>query len=435
MLVLRKDSAVTSDADRGGEVHTVVEICAGAGGQALGLERAGFKHVLAVELDENAAATLSLNRREWDVRIGDVADPAVWNPADFKGVSLLAGGVPCPPFSIAGRQLGASDERDLFAWAVEQVGVIQPRGLMLENVRGLSQPRFDAYRQQILDRLAELGYVAFWKLLHASDFGVPQLRPRFVLVALRPEDAPYFKWPEPVAEPQTVGKVLKRLMAEGGWPHAADWAKIADSIGPTIVGGSKKHGGADLGPTRAKAAWLKLGVDAKGVVEAPPSESHPHPDVQPPRLTIEMVTRVQGWEAKDRWEFSGRKTSQYRQIGNAFPPPVAAAVGSSIMAAFRREVLVDGVADAHVNAPVDPLFVLLKERVDGVRESEIYEALPGLSKDVLAQRLVRLGLDFDISEDLVGGEVTYRIGEFRGFVGQAEHVRHDYIADHRSKVS
>ncbi|MGH3296992.1 MAG: DNA cytosine methyltransferase, partial [Trebonia sp.] len=93
--------------------------------------------------------------------------------AAYAGVDLLAGGVPCPPFTIAGKQLGATDERDLFAWAIELCGLVRPRALMLENVRGLSLPRFAAYRQHVLDRLAELGYAADWRLLHASDYGVP----------------------------------------------------------------------------------------------------------------------------------------------------------------------------------------------------------------------------------------------------------------------
>jgi C-5 cytosine-specific DNA methylase len=119
----------------------VVEICAGAGGQALGLERAGFEHALAVELDAAACATLRANRPGWKVAEGDVADPALWRPQDYQGVALLAGGVPCPPFTVAGRQLGAADERDLFAWAVELCGTVRPRALLLENVRGLSTRR------------------------------------------------------------------------------------------------------------------------------------------------------------------------------------------------------------------------------------------------------------------------------------------------------
>ena len=130
---------------------------------------------------------------------GDVANREVWEPETYTGVDLLAGGVPCPPFTVAGRQLGATDERDLFAWAVELCGRLRPRALLLENVRGLSMSRFGAYRQHVLDRLRDLGYVPGWKLLNASDFGVPHLRPRSVLVALQPEDAPWFRWPAPSA--------------------------------------------------------------------------------------------------------------------------------------------------------------------------------------------------------------------------------------------
>ncbi|GLJ62682.1 hypothetical protein GCM10017576_28130 [Microbacterium barkeri] len=157
--------------------YSVVEVCAGAGGQSLGLHKAGFDHAIAIEIDETAAETLRTNGG-WRVEVGDVADPAVWRPEEFEGVSLFAGGVPCPPFSVAGKQLGSSDERDLFAWAIEQVAVLRPRAVMLENVRGLSGPRFSAYRQRVLDRLSDLGYVGGWRLLQASDFGVPQLRHR-----------------------------------------------------------------------------------------------------------------------------------------------------------------------------------------------------------------------------------------------------------------
>ena len=170
-----------------------VEICAGAGGQALGLEQAGFEHALAnVELDAAACATLRANRPGWKLAEGDVADPALWRPQDCPGVALLASEVPSPPFTVAGRRLGATDERDLYAWAVELCGIIRPRALLLENVGGLSTTRFSAYRQHVLDRLRDLEYVPGWRLLQASDFGVPQLRPRTVLVALRQADAPWF---------------------------------------------------------------------------------------------------------------------------------------------------------------------------------------------------------------------------------------------------
>lgn len=302
---------------------TVLEICAGAGGQSVGLEQAGFAHSLAVEIDVDAAATLRLNRPFWDVHHGDVREIVGSN---YSGVDLLAGGVPCPPFSIAGKQLGANDERDLFPEALRLVREAKPAAVMLENVKGLASARFSTYRQSILDALERLGYVAEWQLFYSSEFGVPQLRPRFILVAVKRRYHKRFDWPAAQASPPTVGEVLLPLMASGGWAGAVDWAKNAGGIAPTVVGGSKKHGGADLGPTRAKAAWLQLGVDGKGIANEVPGPDMPENHI--PRLTNEMVARIQGFPPD--WQFSGKKTSVYRQIGNAFPPPVAAAIGTSI---------------------------------------------------------------------------------------------------------
>ena len=357
----------------------VVEICAGAGGQALGLERAGFEHALAVELDAAACATLRANRPGWKVAEGDVAEAALWRPRDYRGVALLAGGVPCPPFTVAGRQLGATDERDLFAWAVELCDVIRPRALLLENVRGLSNSRFSAYRQHVLDRLTDLGYVSGWRLLQASDFGVPQLRPRTVLVALQRADAPWFRWPSPsLRPPATVGETLGDLMAARGWPGAAAWARRADRIAPTIVGGSKKHGGADLGPTRAKRAWAQLGVDGIGVADqAPGADADP---ALSPRLTCEMVTRLQGWQDDWGWRFSGRKTARYRQIGNAFPPPVAEAVGTAIRRALEHAGAPHAAAVADHTHVHDPVFRVLRSRADFLTARQI--ARPGGGRGV-----------------------------------------------------
>ncbi|BCN78119.1 DNA cytosine methyltransferase [Prescottella equi] len=425
----------------------VVEICAGAGGQSLGLERAGFEHALAVELDLHAAATLRHNLGHGDqvVRVGDVADPAVWTPGKFTGIDLLAGGVPCPPFSIAGKQLGAGDERDLFAWAIELCGRIKPRALLLENVRGLSSNRFSAYRQHVLDRLHEYGYVGEWKLLHASDYGVPQLRPRFVLVAMLPEYAEYFEWPSPSAtQAPTVGEVLADLMADGGWEsHEVErWVNTANDIAPTIVGGSKKHGGADLGPTRAKRAWAALGVDAKGVADGPPGPGWmPIGEAPGPRLTTEMVARIQGWHGSEfaHWEFLGRKTTVYRQIGNAFPPPVAKAVGESIMNALCKfgtpRQLIETTSAVH-----DPVYKLLRGSTRPLSVTQIVARLTkaGLTIDqpTVERHLAHLSHDFEISTvDRATGETSYSLGEFRAFTGQEGHQRHDLFIRHRAKIS
>ncbi len=303
-----------------------LEICSGAGGQALGLEMAGFHHEVLVEIEKAACATLKLNRPLWDVRQADVTG---FDGRGFRGIDLLAGGVPCPPFSKAGKQLGSDDERDLFPQALRLVGEIRPRAVMLENVRGFLDTVFDGYRSSITEQLESLGYVCFWKLLHASDYGVSQLRPRVILVAMEKRSAISFQWPTPnQLRPLTVGELLFDLMNEQTWVGAKEWRDNARTIAPTLVGGSKKHGGPDLGPTRARKAWSALGVDGIGIVDSAPSKDFEGM----PRLTTRMAARIQGFP--DSWKFEGKKTPVYRQIGNAFPPPVAQAVGLQIAAAL-----------------------------------------------------------------------------------------------------
>jgi DNA (cytosine-5)-methyltransferase 1 len=126
-----------------------------------------------------------------------------------------------------------------------------------------------------------------------------------------------------------VGESLFDLMASNGWRGAKSWRERAATIAPTLVGGSKKHGGPDLGPTRAKKAWAAIGVDGMGIANEVPEQGF----VGMPRLTVRMAARIQGFP--DSWLFSGKKTAAYRQIGNAFPPPVACAVGSQILAALN----------------------------------------------------------------------------------------------------
>ena len=330
-----------------------IEICAGAGGQALGLHEAGMQHVALVENDPYACETLETNNRIHELGWGeifsrDLEEFIQERASEFAGeIDLVAGGVPCPPFSDGGLKRGKEDERDLFPAALDLVEIVRPFAVMIENVDGLMDSKFDSYRAEIQGRLSAMGYDSEWQKLFASEFGVPQLRPRSILVALPEEDFLHFSWPKPSVEtPPTVGEALYEQMAANGWEGASEWRENAKSIAPTIVGGSKKHGGPDLGPTRAKHAWKALGVNGHRIAN---EDEVPGPGFmgapmrgggiregfeRMPQLTLQMVAKLQGFP--DYWVFSGRKTHAYRQIGNAFPPPVAKAVGLKIHESFSR---------------------------------------------------------------------------------------------------
>ncbi|WP_455362239.1 DNA cytosine methyltransferase [Streptomyces sp. SYSU K21746] len=319
---------------------TCIEICAGGGGQALGLERAGFTHTALVEVDPDAAHTLRANRPGWNVLQEDVLRVSPRALAPAAETALLAAGVPCPPFSLAGKQLGGGDERDLFPAVLNIAAALQPSAVMIENVKGIMQTKFVAYRAAVVQELERLGYSTSWRLLRACDYGVPQLRPRAVLIALRRVAFTHFSWPEPTACPATapfVGRVLYESMASRGWELAREWADGALRIAPTLCGGSRKHGGPDLGPSRARRAWAELGVNGSSVADAPPLPGC----TLPVKLTVAQMALLQGFPAE--WVFVGRKTSAYRQVGNAFPPPVAEAVGQSIRAALcQAESVIQG---------------------------------------------------------------------------------------------
>ncbi|MEL6158630.1 MAG: DNA cytosine methyltransferase [Cyanobacteria bacterium J06623_5] len=308
-----------------------LEVCAGAGGQALGLELAGFHPEALVEIDKACCATLRFNRPEWTVIENDLRQ---FQGTSLKGIDLLAGGVPCPPFSKAGKQLGDDDERDLFPEALRLIETCRPRTVMLENVRGFLEPRFESYRLKFKSQLEKMDYEVDWKVLNASDFGVSQLRPRVVIVAIQRALSDSFVWPCPHrCSPPTVGELLYDQMATNGWKGVDSWKQQANAIAPTLVGGSKKHGGPDLGPTRAKRAWAKLGVDGMGIANEPPARDF----IGMPRLTVPMAARLQGFP--DTWHFVGKKTPAYRQVGNAFPPPVAYAVASAIRECLSRQTV------------------------------------------------------------------------------------------------
>jgi DNA (cytosine-5)-methyltransferase 1 len=228
------------------------------------------------------------------------------------------------------------------------VDELDPKAVMIENVRGLLDPKFAEYRKGVVNQLESLGYeVCYWDLLEAKNYGVPQLRPRAILVAMKPHYARHFQHSKPEArEPVSVGQALHDSMRARFDAVASDpraemafkrwYEKALEGVAPTVVGGSKKHGGADLGPTRAKRAWAELGVCALGVANEPHEMKDAERDLFAPvgpKLTVTQAALIQGFP--EDWKFYGRKTAAYRQVGNAFPPPVAQAVGEQIYAAFE----------------------------------------------------------------------------------------------------
>jgi DNA (cytosine-5)-methyltransferase 1 len=315
---------------------TSLEICAGAGGQALGLERAGFDPVLLLDSKMECCETLLANRPDWNVVRADLREFDAEDYPEAFDVDLLSGGVPCSPYSPAGAQHGDKDERDLLEVAIYLAYQVKPKAIMIENTADLATSRkFARNRENIEDHLRHLGYRWDWRVVDAQDHGVPQRRRSSVLVAMFPGIFEAFSWPEPVGRAPTVAETLLPSMAVRGWTHAEEWAAMAGDVAPTIVGGSDKHGGADLGPTRSKLAWARLGVNGSSLNALPPG---PDDGFEPgagkngreglPKLTIEQVALLQGFP--DTWRFVGKKTARYRVVGNAFPPPAAYAIGRKI---------------------------------------------------------------------------------------------------------
>jgi DNA (cytosine-5)-methyltransferase 1 len=301
---------------------TTVELCAGGGGLALGLEEAGFAPLALMDIDLHACATLRRNRPYWNVV---QADMRRFGASYWRGADLVSGGLPCPPFSIAGKQLGAGDDRDMFPPMLRIAKEVQPRAILIENVRGIITDRFAGYRAKLDAALNRQGFDVYWAAFNATEFGVPQNRFRVFLVGLRRGETNPLEWPITMQGlAPTVGEAIGDLMGARGWRGVTEWIKRAAMPAPTIVGGSHKHGGPDLGPTRAKREWAELGIDGLGLADEPPATDF----VGMPRLTVPMVARLQSFP--DDWKFVGSKTHAYRQVGNALPVKLAASVARAV---------------------------------------------------------------------------------------------------------
>lgn len=320
--------------------HSSLVVCAGGGGLALGLEQAGFAPALLLDNRPDACHTLRLNRPDWDVREIDLLE---FDPVDEQqvyDVDLLAAGLPRLKATAAvGRNRDASIELELVRATIFLMHGVQPRTLLIDNVPDLvTSDAYGPIRSDVETELEHLGYSFRWLVVNAVDFGVPQERKHGVLVACKERDLKSFELPDYLSDMHsTVGHALRDSLAARGWSGATEWAAQADGPAPTLVGGSWERGGADLGPTGSKRAWARMGVDGATVADRVPGADF----VWDPALgragmvkfTVDQAATLQGFP--DNWQFAGKKTSRYRQVGNAMPPPLARALGLAVAGLLR----------------------------------------------------------------------------------------------------
>lgn len=332
---------------------TSVELFAGAGGLALGMEKAGFCHVLLNELDYTACETLRHNRPEWNVVQGDIHE-IDFTPLRGK-VDFLSGGFPCQAFSYAGKRLGFAETRGtLFFELARAVDEIQPKVFLCENVRGLLEHDNRRTLQTIRNVIAELGYTLIEpRVLRAIQYNVPQKRERLILVAIRNDIAPlvHFKWPDvcpyiptlrdafhkgrlfdcdvpdsPGQQYPEAKKKVMELVPEGG-----DWRDLPEKVAREYMKGSYNLGGGKTGMARRLAMdepslTLTCAPAQKQTERCHPIETRP--------LTVREYARIQTFP--DDWQFCGNLSAQYKQIGNAVPVNLAWAMGRVIIQLFNE---------------------------------------------------------------------------------------------------
>jgi DNA (cytosine-5)-methyltransferase 1 len=331
--------------------YASVELFAGAGGLAVGLEKAGLSNILLSEIDKNACATLRKNRPEWNVIEGDVANIDF---TSFKGkVDVLTGGFPCQAFSFAGKRLGFEDARGtLFFEFARAVKETQPLICVGENVRGLFQHEAGKTIEGMVSVLNELGYdVIPPRVLKAIFYNVPQKRERVFIVGLRKDAGLKFDWPLEKKEVLTVKDALKKgslyetdvpvsmgqaypkskreimeLIPPGGY-----WRDLPIDLQKSYMKGSFHLSGGKTGMAR-RISWdepcltLTCAPAQKQTERCHPEETRP--------FTVREYARIQTFP--DDWSFEGSLTSQYAQIGNAVPVNLAEAVGKSIVRSLNN---------------------------------------------------------------------------------------------------
>ncbi|MEW2269981.1 DNA cytosine methyltransferase [Streptomyces sp. SID685] len=325
---------------------TFVEVCSGAGGLALGLERAGYTPRLLLDNEPYACETLLANRPKWNVVNTDLLEFDPVDHPEVYDVDLLAAGLPRVKSNATVTRRSSDSEIHLIRATAYLVHAVQPRALIIENVPTLvDDDSLAPVRDFLHKELEHLGYRLTWFVLNACDFGVPQDRRQGVLVAVKQQWASAFRPPRPtVHEHVSVGEALAPSMRSRGWPDADLWAAQATSVAPTLVGGSKTHGGPDFGPSGTKAKWRRMGVYTKSFGNEPPDADFKwNPELGDDglvRITVDQTALLQGFP--EGWRFVGGKTARYRQVGNAVPPAVAEALGRAVADALQEPPLSAG---------------------------------------------------------------------------------------------
>lgn len=329
-----------------------VELFAGGGGLALGMEKAGFQHVLLNEFDHNACETLRTNRPNWNIVEGDIHE-IDFTPYRWK-VDFLSGGFPCQAFSYAGKRLGFEETRGtLFFEMARAIKEIKPKVFMAENVRGLVEHDGGRTLGVIRDVIKELGYTLVEpKVLRAIQYNVPQKRERLILLGIREDISPYvtFHWPAvapkirtlrdafysgelypvdvPVSPGQTYPQSKYEVMSKV--PEGGDWRDLPEDVAKEYMKGSYGLGGGKTGMARR----LSLDEPSLTLTCAPAQKQTErcHP-IETRPLTVREYARIQTFP--DDWSFCGSLGSQYKQIGNAVPVNMAWALGRSIVRLFN----------------------------------------------------------------------------------------------------
>jgi len=317
--------------------YSSMVVCAGAGGLALGLEKAGFDPVLLLDNRKEACETLRTNRPDWNVLHMDLQD---FDPMDqgTPEVDLLAAGLPrLRGSAAAARDLDPDKDFELVKAAVWLTHAVRPRAVLLDNVPDfVTSAVYAELRSFVQAELEHLGYRLGWYVVNAVDYGVAQHRKHGILVALQRSAFDQFAIPPSIVPRRTVGEVLRESMRMSGWSRADEWAALANRPAPTLVGGSWDRGGADLGPTGTKRSWEEMGVDGGTISDAVPGVDfawNPSGDrSERVRLTVAQAAILQGFP--EEWYVAGRKTAMYRQIANAMPPPLAQALGTALVDAI-----------------------------------------------------------------------------------------------------